>query len=245
MLGVDRLDYIKGVPQKSLAFEHLLHKHPEWIGEVVLVQVAVPSRQDLEETPLLMEELSNIADRVNDEFGSPDYQPIDLKHTSLDFDELLAYYALSDICIVSSTRDGMNLVSYEYIASQPANKQGVLVLSEFAGAAQNLEGALLFNSWNTVAAAETVHKVLTMSRREKVANFEKVRWYVLGNTSANWGKSFLSDLSAVVGEGKLMGESRRDSGIEMMDEDDDREAEDCILSAGRGSPKGKFFPRPL
>jgi trehalose-6-phosphate synthase len=139
IVGVDRLDYIKGVPQKMHALEVFLSEHPEWIGKVVLVQVAVPSRQDVEEYQNLRAVVNELVGRINGMYGTIEFQPIHFLHKSVNFEELVALYAVSDVCLISSTRDGMNLVSYEYICCQQEN-HGVMILSEFAGAAQSLNG---------------------------------------------------------------------------------------------------------
>jgi trehalose 6-phosphate synthase len=110
IVGVDRLDYIKGVPQKLHALELFLTQHPEWIGKVVLVQLAVPSRQDVEEYQNLRATVNELVGRINGRFGTVEFMPIHFMHKSLPFDELCALYALSDVCLVTSTRDGMNLV---------------------------------------------------------------------------------------------------------------------------------------
>ena len=112
IVGVDRLDYIKGVPQKLHALEIFLTQHPEWIGKVVLVQLAVPSRQDVEEYQNLRATVNELVGRINGRFGTVEFMPIHFMHKSLQFDELCALYALSDVCLVTSTRDGMNLVSF-------------------------------------------------------------------------------------------------------------------------------------
>ena len=111
IVGVDRLDYIKGVPQKLHALELFLSQHPEWIGKVVLAQLAVPSRQDVEEYQNLRAIVNELVGRINGRFGTVDFVPIHFMHKSLPFDELCALYAVSDVCLVTSTRDGMNLVS--------------------------------------------------------------------------------------------------------------------------------------
>jgi trehalose 6-phosphate synthase len=117
IVGVDRLDYIKGVPQKLLGLEVFLEEHPEWIGKVVLVQVAVPSRQDVEEYQALRASVNELVGRINGRFGTIEFMPIHFMHQSVTFDELCALYAVGEACLVTSTRDGMNLVSYEYVAS--------------------------------------------------------------------------------------------------------------------------------
>ena len=103
--------------------------------------------------------------------------PIHFMHQTVNFDELVALYAASEVCLVTSTRDGMNLVSYEYIASQKG-RNGTLVLSEFTGAAQSLNGSLIFNPWNTEELANTLHDAVTMSSEQRAANFEKLDKYV-------------------------------------------------------------------
>lgn len=132
IVGVDRLDYIKGVPQKLLGLENFLSEHPEWIGKVVLVQVAVPSREDVEEYQSLRAAVNELVGRINGRFGTIEFMPIHFMHRSVTFDELCALYAVGDACLVTSTRDGMNLVSYEYIASQYVSSCPPLVCSAFA-----------------------------------------------------------------------------------------------------------------
>ncbi len=193
IVGVDRLDYIKGVPQKLHALEVFLTEHPEWIGKVVLVQVAVPSRQDVEEYQNLRAVVNELVGRINGKFGTIEFMPIHFLHQSVPFEELTALYAVSDACLVSSTSDGMNLVSYEYIATQ-RKRHGVMILSEFAGAAQSLNGALIINPWNTEELAGAIHDAVTMSPEQREINFRKLEKYVFKYTSAWWGESFVSEL---------------------------------------------------
>lgn len=110
IVGVDRLDYIKGIPQKLHGLETFLDEHPEWIGKVVLVQVAVPSRQDVEEYQNLRASINELVGRINGRFGTVEFMPIHYMHRSISFEELTALYAIADACLVTSTRDGMNLV---------------------------------------------------------------------------------------------------------------------------------------
>jgi len=198
MVGVDRLDYIKGVPQKLHALEVFLTEHPEWIGKVVLVQVAVPSRQDVEEYQNLRAVVNELVGRINGKFGlhsfrtaksvanrflgTIEFMPIHFIHKSVAFDELIALYAVSDVCLISSTRDGMNLVAYEYVATQQ-KRHGTLVLSEFAGAAQSLiHGSLLVNPWNTEELADAVHDAVTMGDEQRKVNHGKLVAYVNKHT---------------------------------------------------------------
>jgi len=230
MVGVDRLDYIKGVPQKLHALEVFLTEHPEWIGKVVLVQVAVPSRQDVEEYQNLRAVVNELVGRINGKFGMStfclkarnllanrttgtiEFMPIHFMHKSVNFDELIALYAVSDVCLVSSTRDGMNLVSYEYIATQQ-ERHGVLVLSEFTGAAQSLNGSLLVNPWNTEELADAIHDSVTMGDEQRKLNYEKLEKYVNKYTSAWWGKSFVAELSRISEQAERKTKRRESSAV--------------------------------
>ncbi|QDS78182.1 hypothetical protein FKW77_005455 [Venturia effusa] len=193
IVGVDRLDYIKGVPQKLHALEVFLTEHPDWIGRVVLVQVAVPSRGDVEEYQNLRSVVNELVGRINGKFGTIEFMPIHFMHKSVSFDELVALYAVSDVCLVSSTRDGMNLVSYEYIATQ-AERHGVMILSEFTGAAQSLNGSLIVNPWNTEEMAEALHEAVTMGDEQRKINYEKLARYVNKYTSSWWGQTFVTEM---------------------------------------------------
>ncbi|PVI07491.1 glycosyltransferase family 20 protein [Periconia macrospinosa] len=196
IVGVDRLDYIKGVPQKLHALEVFLTEHPEWIGKVVLVQVAVPSRQDVEEYQNLRAVVNELVGRINGKFGTIEFMPIHFMHKSVSFDELIALYSVSDVCLVSSTRDGMNLVSYEYIATQE-KRHGVMILSEFTGAAQSLNGSLIVNPWNTEELADAIHDAVTMGDEQRNLNYQKLSKYIRKFTSAWWGQSFVTELSRI------------------------------------------------
>ncbi|KAJ3019622.1 UNVERIFIED_CONTAM: Trehalose-6-P synthase/phosphatase complex synthase subunit [Siphonaria sp. JEL0065] len=199
LVGVDRLDYIKGVPQKLRAFELFLQQHPEWIEKVVLVQVAVPSRQDVEEYQQLRDVVNELVGRINGKFGSVTFMPIHFVHRSVNFEELNAVYSVADACIISSTRDGMNLVSSEYIACQQ-EKHGVLILSEFAGASQSLNGSIIVNPWNVEELANSYHEALTMSEDQKLANFNKLNRYVNKYTASHWGSAFVDELKRITND---------------------------------------------
>lgn len=194
VVGVDRLDYIKGVPQKLHALDVFLDKHPEWVGKVVLIQIAVPSRQDVEEYQNLRTGVNELVGRINGRYGTVEFVPIHFLHKSVSFNELISVYAASDICLVSSTRDGMNLVSFEYIACQQKNK-GSLILSEFAGAAQYLNGAIIVNPWNTEELANAIYEGLTLSKEKRNANFTKMFKYISKYTASYWGENFVKELS--------------------------------------------------
>lgn len=193
LIGVDRLDYIKGVPHKLLAFETLLKTYPEWHEKVVLVQIAVPSRIEVEEYRKLIAYTNELVGRINGRFGSVEYAPIMFINQSIPFEELCALYHVADVAVITSIRDGMNLVSYEYVMCQ-RDKCGVLVLSEFAGSAQSLSGAIRVNPWNIEELAAAMHEALTMSDREREVKHWKLYRYVTTHTASYWAASFISEL---------------------------------------------------
>jgi len=195
-LAVDRLDYIKGIPHRLRAFKLLLENHPEWVGKAILIQVAVPSRTEVDQYKKLKIEVETLVGHINGEYGDLNYQPIHYLFKSTPFPELCALYRISDAALVTSIRDGMNLVAQEYIACQQG-RHGVLVLSEFAGSASSLSGAYLVNPWNTHALSEAMHDAITMSDEEKKGRFDVLSRYIKTHTASNWGESFIKDLDRV------------------------------------------------
>ncbi|KIX95983.1 uncharacterized protein Z520_08238 [Fonsecaea multimorphosa CBS 102226] len=181
IIGVDRLDYTKGIPQKIAAMERFLDVHTQFVGQISMIQVAVPSRQSVQDYKDLATKIHQQVEALNRKYGSNDYKPVHLLHQSVPFDQLMTMYAASDICFVSSIRDGMNLVSYEYVATQRERK-GVLLLSEFAGAAEQLRGSVLFNPWDIDGTVEALHRAVTMEANERSANQKRSEEYVLRNS---------------------------------------------------------------
>mmetsp|Transcript_12478 Transcript_12478/g.45483 ORF Transcript_12478/g.45483 Transcript_12478/m.45483 type:complete len:973 (+) Transcript_12478:181-3099(+) len=204
MLGVDRLDMIKGIPQKLLGVEKFLIDHPEWRDKVVLVQIAVPSRQDVPEYQRLGSQVHEMIGRINGRFATLSSNPIHYLERNVEFYELCALYALTDVALVTSLRDGMNLVSYEYVACQVDQQKGVLMLSEFAGAAQSLgAGALLVNPWNVEDMALGIMDALTMSDVERKERHKQNCLYVMRHTAQAWADTFVSELNDTQVEMKL------------------------------------------
>ncbi|KAK1420382.1 hypothetical protein QVD17_21928 [Tagetes erecta] len=203
MLGVDRLDMIKGIPQKLLAFEKFLEENPNWRDKVVLLQIAVPTRTDVPEYQKLTCQVHEIVGRINGRFGTLTSVPIHHLDRSLDFHALCALYAMTDVALVTSLRDGMNLVSYEFVACQ-ASKKGVLILSEFAGAAQSLgAGALLVNPWNVTEVASSIAYALNMPSDEREKRHHHNYMHVTTHTSQEWAGTFVSELNDTVVEAQL------------------------------------------
>lgn len=185
IVGVDRMDYIKGVPQKLHSMDQFFSRHPDWIGKTVLVQVTVPSRPDIAEYQRLRNEINGLAGEINGKYGtsaylllviagvrltilgSLEYNPVHLMHKSVSKEDLTTLYAISDVCLVSSTRDGMNLVSFEYVACQDAQVPGNLIVSRHAGVSGLMLGPLVVNPWDAEEVAEAIHESLTMDADER------------------------------------------------------------------------------
>ena len=193
LVGVDRLHPIKGLPHKLVAVETFLDRHPEWQGKVVLIQVGVPSRVEVQQYQKLSSTVNQLVGRINSKFGKVDFNPIHYINRSVDFDELCALYAVADVLVVSSLRDGMNLVCFEYVACQEEN-QGVLVLSEFAGSAQSFSAAIQLNPWNISEMAEAIHQAVEMTHEERAERHALMSEYVHKYTSSRWGQTFLDEL---------------------------------------------------
>ena len=203
ILGVDRLDYIKGLRHKLLAFRELLQAHPHLRGEVTLLQFIVPSRVGSPQYLQLKREIEQLVGEINGEFGKTSYTPVQYLFTSVGFDELLALYRLADVLFVSSVRDGMNLVALEYLSAQPDSDPGVVVLSEFAGAMSALSHALLINPWNITETGSALHQALTMERSERIQRHEAMMAFLDKYDATRWAEQFI---------GKLNEESPSDSG---------------------------------
>ena len=197
LLGVDRVDYIKGIPQKLLAMEALLTAHPELVGRVVLLQIAVPTRTEVPEYQRLRAAAHRLVGRINGRFGSPTYNPIQYLDQSAGFEELVALYHVADACVVTSLRDGMNLVSYEYVACQEGGGDpGVLVLSEFAGAAQTLgAGCVRVNPYNIDELARGIYEAISMPAEQRRELHAYASQYIAKYTSQAWAQAFIASLA--------------------------------------------------
>ncbi|GAM25042.1 hypothetical protein SAMD00019534_082170 [Acytostelium subglobosum LB1] len=193
IIGIDRLDYIKGLPNKLQAMECLFQKYPQWKDKLVLIQVAVPSRQDVEEYQKLKQNVEELVGRINGLYGSLGHQPIHYLFKSVDMKELTALYNIADAALITSIRDGMNLVAHEYVTCQTGDK-GVLILSEFTGAAQSLPGAMIINPWNSEDVADAIHNSLMMSPDEKEVKHSMLFNFILGHTASHWGNGFVREL---------------------------------------------------
>jgi trehalose 6-phosphate synthase/phosphatase len=197
IVAVDRQDYTKGLPQRLRTFERLLRTYPDLLGNVVLLQVAVPSRENIGSYQELTNEVHQLVGGINGAFATPDWTPVVYIHRNISRPELVALYHLADVAWVAPLRDGMNLVAKEYVACKP-DGDGVLVLSTFAGAAAEMGEALLINPHDEERTAATVHRALLMGADEKKERMLALHERVLRNNVFAWGERFLSALEAAV-----------------------------------------------
>lgn len=193
ILGVDRLDYTKGIPLKLRAFERFLERNPPLRNDVLLYQVSVPSRVDVAAYQELKSEVDELVGRINGKYGSIGESPIYYLNKEVNFEHLCALYATSDIALLTPIRDGMNLVALEYLVCS-LQKRGTLILSEFAGAAHSLSGCLMVNPWDFDQVAETIEIALKMKPEEKERRHKPMHQSLLTNTAARWGERFVNDL---------------------------------------------------
>jgi len=191
ILGVDRLDYTKGIPNRLLAFENALRRYPDLKKKVTLVQVVVPSRTEVEEYDALKREIERQIGKINGAFTDVGWVPIHYIYRSLDREELIAYYRASEIALITPLKDGMNLVAKEYCASQTEEK-GVLILSEFAGTASQFhEYALLVNPYDIEGVADAIHEACFMDPHEIRRRMRGLRRSVQRQNIYTWVNRFL------------------------------------------------------
>jgi len=192
-VGVDRLDYSKGLPEKLKALELLWERYPEFRERFTFIQVAVPSRSDIEAYDELAQKVDRQAWEINDRFSTAGWRPVHLVKQSLPAERLAVLYRLADVCIVSSLQDGMNLVAKEFVASQ-VDRKGVLLLSEFAGAAEEMTDATLVNPYDPEGCALQIRDALTLPPDERAATMERLQGSLrtifdwMGQVFTRWGE---------------------------------------------------------
>ncbi len=193
VLGLDRLDYTKGIPERLRAFERLLEKYPDVRGRISLMQVVIPSRLNVAEYQELRNELESLASRINGRFSSGGWIPIHYQFRTLDRIQLVGHYKAADIALITPLRDGMNLVSKEYCASSVDNR-GALILSEFAGAATQLrKGAIVVNPFDIDLTADAIYAAFKMSVEEKEHRMKILRAEVRRNDVHRWVRRFFGE----------------------------------------------------
>lgn len=201
VLGVDRLDYMKGIQHKLQGYEKFLDLHPEWASQCVLIQLAVPSRGQVREYQRLRkhvhEQVGRLCGKHSHLTSGP---PVLYMDQAIDFEGLVALYRAADVMLITSIRDGMNLVAFEYVAAQEGS-HGVLVLSEFAGAMQAMGGgALRVNPWNVDETSQVIHRALNMDEEERKSRHQFCFEYVTTYTANRWADQFIENLKNSVAE---------------------------------------------
>jgi trehalose 6-phosphate synthase/phosphatase len=200
LLGVDRLDYSKGLVQRLLGFELLLTQKPRWRERVRLVQVAVPSRQNVAAYRRHRREVEALVGRINGKFGTPNWTPVVHLHQSFPPESVVALYRSADVMLVTPLRDGMNLVAKEFVASR-IDGDGVLVLSEFAGATEQLPEAIHVNPYDVRNVADSINAALVMQRAERRIRMLRMRAQVHAQDVHWWADTFLHKLLNVAADG--------------------------------------------
>ena len=195
LIGADRLDYSKGLPERLRAFERFLERHPEQHGSVSLLQAAAPSRETVPEYIQIREEVEGLVGHINGRFGELGWQPVVYFSRALGRERLGALYRLCPVALVTPLMDGMNLVAKEYVAAQDPEAPGALVLSRFAGAAESLDSALIVNPHDVDAMADAIHDALTMPVAERRLRWRKMMAAVRSESIQAWSAGFLDALS--------------------------------------------------
>jgi glucosylglycerol-phosphate synthase len=197
IVSIERLDYVKGSLEKLQAFERLLEQHPDLIGGVTLVNIITPAAPGMEIYENLRIEVDRIVGRINGRFSTLEWTPVRYFYRSLPFDDVVAHYAACDVAWITPLRDGLNLVAKEFVATKTAtDAAGVLILSEFAGAAVELHGALLTNPYDAVSMSKVLYQALTMGEDEVLYRCQRMAGIVAENNVRQWGDEFMAAVQA-------------------------------------------------
>lgn len=202
ILSIDRLDYSKGILERLMAYESLLQQYPELRNKVVLYMLVVPSRDNVAQYKLLRDEIDRMVGHINAVYGSDDWTPITYFYNSLPIEDLSALYVAADICLVTSLRDGMNLVCKEYIASKAQDHNGMLILSEFAGAAKELPETIQVNPNAIEDIMQAIHLAIYMPKMERQQRMRANVAMVKKFNISHWVKLFFARLHEVKSEQK-------------------------------------------
>jgi trehalose 6-phosphate synthase len=196
VIGVDRLDYSKGVPERMEAFERFLVSNPDQRGRITYLQIAPKSRSEVPEYADLNRQVNETVGRINGSLGEPSWAPINLVTQAYPRAVLAGLYRFASVGLVTPMRDGMNLVAKEYVAAQDRDNPGVLILSKFAGAAGQLTDALLVNPYDKFEVAEALREAVYMGLEERQERWRRMNWSVVERDISWWTTAFLDDLGA-------------------------------------------------
>jgi trehalose 6-phosphate synthase len=190
ILGIDRLDYTKGIPERLCAFQTLLERRPEWRGKVTFLQFVVPSREAIPEYKELRKRIENSVSKINGQHSIPGWVPVHYFYRSIAHEDLMTLYRAADVALVTPLKDGMNLVAKEFCAARP-DLQGVLILSEFAGAADELKcGALIVNPHDAESLASALQTAFQMPEHERRTRMQAMRSHIRTHDVFYWANSF-------------------------------------------------------
>jgi len=199
ILSIDRQDYTKGILNRLKGYEYFLQDNPEWLHKVVMVMVVVPSRIGVESYQSIKSQIDELVGNINGKFGSLDWMPIIYQYRSLSFTELIALYNTSEVALVTPLRDGMNLIAKEYIAAR-TDHSGVLILSEMAGAVDELAEAIIINPNNLEEISQAMQRALAMNKKEQDKKLLIMQKRLAGYDVVKWAEDFLGTLDAVKGK---------------------------------------------
>jgi trehalose 6-phosphate synthase len=202
LVGVDRIDYTKGIPERLRALDRLLATHPEHVGKLRFVQVCAPSRARIPSYQALAREIESLVQEINWKYTQGRWSPIVYRDVAFAPEDVLALYRLADVCIVSALHDGMNLVAKEYVAAR-ADGDGVLVLSRFTGAARELEQSLQINPYSPDDTAIVLHQALTMEEAERRGRLAALRTTVAQNNIYRWAGKMVTELGRIAARRRL------------------------------------------
>jgi trehalose 6-phosphate synthase len=192
-IGIDRIDYTKGIPERLRALDHFLGEHPEYQERIVFVQIGVPNRSHVRQYQNVNHEIDTLVESINRKWSTDDWRPILYFKRLHSQPEMMALHQLADLCLVTSLDDGMNLVAKEFVASR-CDEDGVLILSRFTGAARELTNAILVNPFAVDEVAEAIHQALEMPEEERRRRMQKMRSVIAENNIYRWAGKILSAL---------------------------------------------------
>jgi trehalose 6-phosphate synthase len=195
-IGVDRIDYTKGIVEKFLAIERFLEKNPSYVGKFTFVQIGAPSRTLLKSYSDTVTAVENEANRINLRFRSKNWKAILLLKRHHNHEEIAPFYSSADFCMVTSLHDGMNLVAKEFVASRHQN-DGALILSRFTGASQELQGAIIVNPYDIEKSSDAIKLALEMTKEEKLHRMKQMRQIIVEHNIYSWAASLLRTMAAI------------------------------------------------
>jgi trehalose 6-phosphate synthase len=193
-VGVDRIDYTKGIIEKFLAVERFFTKYPEYIGNFTFVELAAPSRTLIKSYADLVSSVEKEAERINWKFRTRTWKPILLLKKHHSHEEIKPFYAVAQLCLITSLHDGMNLVAKEFIAERN-REDGVLILSQFAGASQHMPGAIITNPYDIDGTADAIFQALAMPENEQKERMKLLRQEIVTNNVFSWAANLLKTMA--------------------------------------------------